>query len=157
MASRRITVKFNVSIISGLRIRIANLFFKLLTCVLYIVRVITDLDPTFAKWYVSCVCVFVDKSVTINRLAAIINRPAAGETDELLRRWRAAARGSVIGHCHWQSSWRWFEDTLRGRFVYTANTAFCVSIIVLWDYTLAQRGMAGVSPPRRLPYTVSFA
>lgn len=40
---------------TGLRIRIANLFFKLLTCVLYIVRVITDLDPTFAKWYVSCV------------------------------------------------------------------------------------------------------
>ncbi|XP_059615857.1 potassium channel subfamily T member 2 isoform X3 [Phlebotomus argentipes] len=33
---------------SSLRIRIANLFFKLLTCVLYIVRVIADLDPTFA-------------------------------------------------------------------------------------------------------------
>lgn len=35
---------------SGLRIRIANLFFKLLTCVLYIIRVVTDLDPTFAHW-----------------------------------------------------------------------------------------------------------
>lgn len=36
----------------GLRIRIANLFFKLLTCVLYIIRVVTDLDPTFAHWWV---------------------------------------------------------------------------------------------------------
>ncbi|XP_044732316.1 potassium channel subfamily T member 2 [Chrysoperla carnea] len=33
---------------SSLRIRIANLLFKLLTCFLYIFRVITDLDPTFA-------------------------------------------------------------------------------------------------------------
>ncbi|XP_055379689.1 potassium channel subfamily T member 1 isoform X5 [Condylostylus longicornis] len=33
---------------SSLRIRIADLFFKLLTCVLYIVRVITDINPTFA-------------------------------------------------------------------------------------------------------------
>ncbi|XP_037915551.1 potassium channel subfamily T member 2 isoform X8 [Hermetia illucens] len=33
---------------SSLRIRIADLFFKLLTCVLYIVRVITDTNPTFA-------------------------------------------------------------------------------------------------------------
>lgn len=36
----------------GLRIRIANLLFKLLTCVLYIFRVITDLDPTYAAWLV---------------------------------------------------------------------------------------------------------
>lgn len=36
--------------VSGLRIRIANLLFKLLTCVLYIFRVITDLDPTYAAW-----------------------------------------------------------------------------------------------------------
>ncbi|KAH0811954.1 hypothetical protein GEV33_010837 [Tenebrio molitor] len=35
----------------GLRIRIANLFFKLLTCILYIIRVITDLDPTYAACY----------------------------------------------------------------------------------------------------------
>ncbi|XP_017774282.1 PREDICTED: potassium channel subfamily T member 2 [Nicrophorus vespilloides] len=34
-----------------LRIRIANLFFKLLTCVLYIIRVITDLNPTYATCY----------------------------------------------------------------------------------------------------------
>ncbi|XP_059472651.1 potassium channel subfamily T member 2 isoform X5 [Neocloeon triangulifer] len=36
---------------SSLRIRIANLFFKLLTCILYIVRVITDSDPNFAACY----------------------------------------------------------------------------------------------------------
>ncbi|KAJ3663714.1 hypothetical protein Zmor_007941 [Zophobas morio] len=36
---------------SSLRIRIANLFFKLLTCILYIIRVITDLDPTYAACY----------------------------------------------------------------------------------------------------------
>uniref|UniRef100_A0A182IR49 RCK N-terminal domain-containing protein n=2 Tax=Anopheles atroparvus TaxID=41427 RepID=A0A182IR49_ANOAO len=36
---------------SSLRIRIANLFFKLLTCVLYIFRVVTDLNPTFATCY----------------------------------------------------------------------------------------------------------
>ncbi|XP_055311132.1 potassium channel subfamily T member 2 isoform X3 [Sitodiplosis mosellana] len=36
---------------SSLRIRIANLFFKLLTCVLYIIRVVTDLDPTFAHCF----------------------------------------------------------------------------------------------------------
>lgn len=36
--------------VSGLRIRLANLFFKLLTCFLYIFRVITDNDPTFAAW-----------------------------------------------------------------------------------------------------------
>ncbi|KAK7583793.1 hypothetical protein V9T40_004756 [Parthenolecanium corni] len=35
----------------GLRIRIANLLFKLLTCFLYILRVITDRDPTFATCY----------------------------------------------------------------------------------------------------------
>uniref|UniRef100_A0A4Y0BGZ7 RCK N-terminal domain-containing protein n=1 Tax=Anopheles funestus TaxID=62324 RepID=A0A4Y0BGZ7_ANOFN len=32
---------------SSLRIRIANLFFKLLTCILYIFRVVTDLNPTY--------------------------------------------------------------------------------------------------------------
>ncbi|XP_031621144.1 potassium channel subfamily T member 2 isoform X2 [Contarinia nasturtii] len=36
---------------SSLRIRIANLFFKLLTCVLYIIRVVTDLEPTFATCF----------------------------------------------------------------------------------------------------------
>ncbi|XP_041770020.1 potassium channel subfamily T member 2 isoform X11 [Anopheles merus] len=36
---------------SSLRIRIANLFFKLLTCILYIFRVVTDLNPTFATCY----------------------------------------------------------------------------------------------------------
>ncbi|XP_023309933.1 potassium channel subfamily T member 2 [Anoplophora glabripennis] len=36
---------------SSLRIRIANLFFKLLTCILYIIRVITDVDPMNAKCY----------------------------------------------------------------------------------------------------------
>ncbi|CAB0028981.1 unnamed protein product [Trichogramma brassicae] len=36
---------------SSLRIRLANLFFKLLTCFLYIFRVITDTDPTFAACY----------------------------------------------------------------------------------------------------------
>ncbi|XP_076665292.1 slowpoke 2 isoform X2 [Andrena cerasifolii] len=38
---------------SSLRIRLANLFFKLLTCFLYIFRVITDTDPTYAACY-SC-------------------------------------------------------------------------------------------------------
>ncbi|XP_076263119.1 slowpoke 2 isoform X3 [Rhynchophorus ferrugineus] len=36
---------------SSLRIRIANLFLKLLSCVLYIIRVITDCDPTYATCY----------------------------------------------------------------------------------------------------------
>ncbi|XP_077299900.1 slowpoke 2 [Arctopsyche grandis] len=36
---------------SSLRIRIANLFFKLLTCFLYICRVMWDGDPTFAACY----------------------------------------------------------------------------------------------------------
>ncbi|XP_065161092.1 potassium channel subfamily T member 2 isoform X4 [Atheta coriaria] len=36
---------------SSLRIRIANLIFKLVTCVLYIIRVVTDLDPTYATCY----------------------------------------------------------------------------------------------------------
>ncbi|XP_063982532.1 potassium channel subfamily T member 2 [Diachasmimorpha longicaudata] len=36
---------------SSLRIRVANLFFKLLTCFLYIFRVITDNVPTFATCY----------------------------------------------------------------------------------------------------------
>ncbi|XP_011504488.1 PREDICTED: potassium channel subfamily T member 2 [Ceratosolen solmsi marchali] len=36
---------------SSLRIRLANLFFKLLTCFLYIFRVVTDSDPTFAACY----------------------------------------------------------------------------------------------------------
>ncbi|KAK9303111.1 hypothetical protein QLX08_005074 [Tetragonisca angustula] len=36
---------------SSLRIRLANLFFKLLTCFLYIFRVITDDDPTYAACY----------------------------------------------------------------------------------------------------------
>ncbi|XP_053976939.1 potassium channel subfamily T member 2 isoform X7 [Hylaeus anthracinus] len=36
---------------SSLRIRLANLFFKLLTCFLYIFRVITDNDPTYATCY----------------------------------------------------------------------------------------------------------
>ncbi|XP_039435912.1 potassium channel subfamily T member 2 isoform X15 [Culex pipiens pallens] len=36
---------------SSLRIRIANLLFKLLTCILYIFRVVSDLDPTFATCY----------------------------------------------------------------------------------------------------------
>ncbi|XP_055627158.1 potassium channel subfamily T member 2 isoform X5 [Toxorhynchites rutilus septentrionalis] len=36
---------------SSLRIRIANLLFKLLTCILYIIRVVSDLDPTFATCY----------------------------------------------------------------------------------------------------------
>ncbi|XP_018788578.1 PREDICTED: potassium channel subfamily T member 2 isoform X7 [Bactrocera latifrons] len=36
---------------SSLRIRIADLFFKLLACVLYILRVITDTNPTFATCY----------------------------------------------------------------------------------------------------------
>ncbi|KAH0956202.1 hypothetical protein HN011_003049 [Eciton burchellii] len=36
---------------SSLRIRVANLFFKLLTCFLYISRVIIDNDPTFATCY----------------------------------------------------------------------------------------------------------
>lgn len=38
------------SLVLGLRIRIANLFFKLLTCALYIIRVVGDLDPTFSHW-----------------------------------------------------------------------------------------------------------
>ncbi|KAH9628001.1 hypothetical protein HF086_017976 [Spodoptera exigua] len=37
--------------VSGLRIRIANLFFKLLTCVLYICRVCADGDPITASCY----------------------------------------------------------------------------------------------------------
>ncbi|EEB19234.1 conserved hypothetical protein [Pediculus humanus corporis] len=36
---------------SSLRIRIANLFFKLVTCLLYILRVVTDLNPTYATCY----------------------------------------------------------------------------------------------------------
>ncbi|XP_055918276.1 potassium channel subfamily T member 2 isoform X22 [Eupeodes corollae] len=36
---------------SSLRIRIADLIFKLLACVLYILRVITDSNPTFATCY----------------------------------------------------------------------------------------------------------
>ncbi|XP_058792082.1 potassium channel subfamily T member 2 isoform X2 [Phymastichus coffea] len=36
---------------SSLRIRLANLFFKLLTCFLYIFRVVTDNDPTYAACY----------------------------------------------------------------------------------------------------------
>lgn len=44
----------------GLRIRIANLFFKLLTCFLYIFRVIADLDPTYATW--SVFGIFIDWS-----------------------------------------------------------------------------------------------
>ncbi|XP_016844675.1 potassium channel subfamily T member 2 isoform X3 [Nasonia vitripennis] len=36
---------------SSLRIRLANLFFKLLTCFLYMFRVINDSDPTFAACY----------------------------------------------------------------------------------------------------------
>ncbi|XP_017464610.1 PREDICTED: potassium channel subfamily T member 1-like [Rhagoletis zephyria] len=36
---------------SSLRIRVADLFFKLLACVLYILRVITDTNPTFATCY----------------------------------------------------------------------------------------------------------
>ncbi|XP_046607486.1 potassium channel subfamily T member 2 isoform X4 [Neodiprion virginianus] len=36
---------------SSLRIRLANLFFKLITCFLYIFRVVTDSDPTFASCY----------------------------------------------------------------------------------------------------------
>ncbi|KAL0110994.1 hypothetical protein PUN28_012782 [Cardiocondyla obscurior] len=36
---------------SSLRIRLANLFFKLLTCFLYIFRVIIDNDPTYAACY----------------------------------------------------------------------------------------------------------
>nr|XP_012232625.1 PREDICTED: potassium channel subfamily T member 2 isoform X8 [Linepithema humile] len=36
---------------SSLRIRLANLFFKLLTCFLYIFRVVTDHDPTFAACF----------------------------------------------------------------------------------------------------------
>ncbi|XP_026831363.1 potassium channel subfamily T member 2 isoform X8 [Ooceraea biroi] len=36
---------------SSLRIRVANLFFKLLTCFLYIFRVIIDNDPTYAACY----------------------------------------------------------------------------------------------------------
>ncbi|XP_024939227.1 potassium channel subfamily T member 2 isoform X3 [Cephus cinctus] len=36
---------------SSLRIRLANLFFKLVTCFLYIFRVIIDNDPTFATCY----------------------------------------------------------------------------------------------------------
>ncbi|KAH1010358.1 hypothetical protein HUJ05_004662, partial [Dendroctonus ponderosae] len=34
-----------------LRIRIANLFLKLLTCALYIIRVVTDLNPIYATCY----------------------------------------------------------------------------------------------------------
>ncbi|XP_012538208.1 potassium channel subfamily T member 1 isoform X4 [Monomorium pharaonis] len=36
---------------SSLRIRLANLFLKLLTCFLYIFRVVTENDPTFAACY----------------------------------------------------------------------------------------------------------
>ncbi|KAK9712045.1 Ion channel [Popillia japonica] len=36
---------------SSLRIRIANLVLKLLTCALYIIRVITDTDPIYASCY----------------------------------------------------------------------------------------------------------
>uniref|UniRef100_A0AAR5Q764 Potassium channel domain-containing protein n=1 Tax=Dendroctonus ponderosae TaxID=77166 RepID=A0AAR5Q764_DENPD len=36
---------------SSLRIRIANLFLKLLTCALYIIRVVTDLNPIYATCY----------------------------------------------------------------------------------------------------------
>ncbi|XP_068083446.1 potassium channel subfamily T member 2 [Anabrus simplex] len=36
---------------SSLRIRIANLVFKLLTCLLYIVRVVADPEPTYATCY----------------------------------------------------------------------------------------------------------
>lgn len=35
---------------TGLRIRIANLLFKLITCVLYIFRVVTDWDPMSSAW-----------------------------------------------------------------------------------------------------------
>jgi hypothetical protein len=40
-------------LVAGLRIRIANLVFKLLTCLLYIIRVISDLDPTYSTWWVT--------------------------------------------------------------------------------------------------------
>lgn len=35
---------------SSLRIRIARFVLKLLTCILYIVRVVLDKDPTEATW-----------------------------------------------------------------------------------------------------------
>lgn len=38
------------SVLTGLRIRIFNLFIKLLTCLLYVGRVIFDNDPTTATW-----------------------------------------------------------------------------------------------------------
>jgi len=38
------------SFVPGLRIRIANLVFKLLSCLLYITRVATDIDPTYTTW-----------------------------------------------------------------------------------------------------------
>lgn len=40
---------------SSLRIRIARMILKLLTCILYVCRVVTDTDPTYATWYVLCV------------------------------------------------------------------------------------------------------
>lgn len=43
---------WSVRVFAGLRIRIANLFFKLLTCFLYILRVVMDNDPIYATWSV---------------------------------------------------------------------------------------------------------
>ncbi|KAE8742120.1 hypothetical protein FOCC_FOCC012327 [Frankliniella occidentalis] len=45
---------------SSLRIRIVDLVFKLLTCVLYILRVVTDLDPIYASCY-GCTVTAADK------------------------------------------------------------------------------------------------
>ena len=38
---------------TGLRIRLFTLLVKLLTCLLYVGRVIFDSDPTQAAWYVT--------------------------------------------------------------------------------------------------------
>lgn len=71
----------------GLRIRIANLFFKLLTCVLYIIRVVTDLDPTFATWWVFCVyfVVFFCSYVRLYRFCCDVRRSIQRQCFHLFR------------------------------------------------------------------------
>lgn len=44
------SLKCNFLVLLGLRIRIANLLLKLITCVLYIFRVVRNPDPIEAAW-----------------------------------------------------------------------------------------------------------
>ena len=109
-------------LVPGLRIRIANLVFKLLSCLLYITRVATDIDPTYATWWVS----IFNSSPRICMMGFLLSKVSKLWRCESVRKSRPAKTSSAQA---WMSLFLSQSHT-----EYVSNQFFPSLIVVNWRW-----------------------